>query len=68
MFRFIAQFEDAPTLAKGLVGTLATSGGVAVSTLGWIEVWLRIISLLVGIAVGIATLISIIRKNRKNEK
>lgn len=59
--------ESVVTSLKGAVGMSATTGGMYVSLLSQVEAWLRIISLLVGITVGVATLISIIRnKNRKN--
>lgn len=45
----------------------ATSGGFYVSTMPKIEAWLRFVSLVIGIAVGVASLVSIIR-NQKNKK
>ena len=57
--------ESAVTIAKGMLGMGATSTGVYVSILPKVEAWLRLISLLVGIAVGVATLVSILRKKRK---
>jgi hypothetical protein len=51
-------------VTHGLTGTGCSIGGIYVSTQN-IEAWLRIASLLIGIAVGVATLISIVRKLRK---
>jgi hypothetical protein len=50
---------------KALVGVVAPAGGTTVSMIAQVESWLRVTSLVVGIAVGLATLISIIRKNKK---
>ena len=52
---------------QGTIGILATFGSLAISHAD-INAWLTTISLLVGIAVGTATLISIIRKNHKHKK
>jgi hypothetical protein len=57
--------ESAVTFAKGMLGMGATGTGFYVSILPKVEAWLRLISLLVGIAVGVATLVSILRKKRK---
>ncbi len=48
--------------AKGLLGTVASIAGIGVSLLPQIEQWLRLASLLIGCAVGLATLVSILRK------
>ena len=50
-------------LLRGMVGAGSSILAFAVSQLETIEAWLRIASLIVGIAVGIASLISIIRRN-----
>jgi hypothetical protein len=47
---------------RGVIGVLSTSTGTIVSLFPAIEMWLRITSLAVGISVGIATLISILKK------
>jgi hypothetical protein len=60
--------ESLRTATTGMVGIGATGGGFYVSILPKVEAWLRIISLLIGIAVGVASLISIIRTKRKNKK
>jgi hypothetical protein len=43
-------------------GLLATASGVTVSLLPEIEAWLRVSSLVIGCAVGIASFIVIVRK------
>jgi hypothetical protein len=48
------------TTAKGAIGVGATSTGFYVSVLPKIEAWLRVVSLLVGITVGVLTVISLL--------
>jgi fructose-specific phosphotransferase system IIC component len=60
--------EILATAAKGAVGMSATSGGIYVSILPKVEAWLRIISLLIGIAIGVVTFISIVRAKTKSRK
>lgn len=43
-------------------GLLATASGITVSLLPEIEAWLRIASLVIGCAVGVASFIVIVRK------
>jgi hypothetical protein len=50
------------TIRDGILGVGTSAGGITLSMLPAIEQGLRIISLLVGIAVGVATLVSIIRR------
>lgn len=45
-----------------LTGLLATASGVTVSLLPEIEAWLRIASLVIGCAVGVASFVVIVRK------
>jgi hypothetical protein len=45
-----------------LTGLVATASGVTVSLLPEIEAWLRVSSLVIGCAVGIASFIVILRK------
>jgi hypothetical protein len=45
-----------------LTGLVATASGVTVSLLPEIEAWLRVSSLVIGCAVGIASFIVIVRK------
>jgi hypothetical protein len=58
---FFAERETASTVFKGVLGVSSTGGGLAASA-SEIEIWMRIASLAIGIAVGIATFISIVRK------
>ena len=53
------------TVERGLVGLLATSTGTAVSLFPAVESWLRITSLVIGIAVGLVTLHSILSNRKK---
>src|SRR6266516_6419350 len=53
------------TAIQGVLGVSATTAATTVSALPTIEIWLRILSLIVGIAVGIVTFISIVRKMRQ---
>jgi hypothetical protein len=45
-----------------LTGLVATASGITVSMLPEIEAWLRVSSLIIGCAVGIASFIVIVRK------
>ena len=47
------------------IGLLATSSSITISLLPEVEAWLRILSLVIGCAVGIASFIGIIKKNLK---
>jgi hypothetical protein len=60
----IIHYENACDVVKGIVGTLATTGGIIMSLLPEIEAILRVISLLVGIGVGIVTIRSILRRKQ----
>jgi len=51
-------------MLKGLIGVGSTMLGIITSNLDQIESWLRIASLLVGIAVGIATVWSLTRRRK----
>lgn len=53
------------TFAKGMVGVIAPVGGTIVSTLQWLEPFLRVLSLLVGISVGVVTIWSLIKKTKE---
>jgi hypothetical protein len=57
-------FESLGTATTGMLGVSATAGGFYVSILPMVEAWLRVLSLFIGCAVGIATLVSIIRKHK----
>ena len=63
--RALFNAENALTAGKGALGMTATTAASVVSTLPTVEIWLRIVSLIVGIAVGIATFISIVRKLKR---
>lgn len=52
-------------IVKGATGVIATGGGVAIS-LSQVNGVLTTISLVIGIAVGLASLISIARKRKKD--
>ncbi len=58
----IVHYQNAADITKGIIGCGATMLGIITSHLGEIEAWLRITSLVIGIAVGIATFISIRRR------
>lgn len=49
---------------KGIVGCGSTMLGLVASHLDQVEAWLRIGSLVVGISVGVATFLSIRRRNK----
>lgn len=46
------------------MGIFASAGSIGLSALHQVEIWLRISSLIVGIAVGIATLVGIVIRCR----
>ena len=48
--------------AASFTGLLATASGITVSLLPEIEAWLRIASLVIGCAVGVASFVVIVRK------
>ena len=52
---------------KGSAGMLATAGGIAINH-AEVNAWLQTISLFVGIAVGVATFLSIVIKNRNKKQ
>lgn len=52
---------------KGAVGVITPIMGLTVSVIQEVELWLRIGSLCVGIAVGIATFVSLIRNLMKTK-
>lgn len=59
--------DHVAVLSKGAGGTMASIGSFYVSLLPQLEAALRITSLLVGIAVGVITFISIYRNIRKKK-
>ena len=56
------------TVERGALGTFASIGSAAVSMVSHLEVYLRIAGLLVGLAVGIVTLLSVLHDLRKKQK
>lgn len=60
------------TVERGALGTFASIGSAAVSMVSQLEVYLRIAGLMVGLAVGVVTLISVLhdlkRKQKENNK
>jgi hypothetical protein len=52
---------DAHQASASITGLLATATGLTVSMLPELEAWLRIASLLIGCAVGLASLYAILR-------
>jgi len=58
---------DTPSFNACAAGLLATATSVGISMLPEVEAWLRIASLLVGIAVGVGSLAVIVRSWNKNK-
>ena len=58
---------DTHSLNAGMAGIIATATSVGISFLPEVEAWLRIASLIVGIAVGIGSLIVLARNWNKNK-
>lgn len=56
---------DTHSFNAGLMGIMATATSVGISFLPEVEAWLRIASLVVGIAVGIGSLIVLARNFNK---
>jgi hypothetical protein len=56
---------DAHQATASFTGLLATASGITLSMLPELEAWLRIASLLIGCAVGLASLYAIL-KNKKH--
>lgn len=55
-------------IARGLIGTLATLGSVAIGRLAEVKAWLEVASLGMGFLVGVATFWSIISRNRREAR
>jgi hypothetical protein len=58
---------DTNSLNAGMAGVFATATSVGISFLPEVEAWLRIASLIVGIIVGIGSLIVLARNWHKNK-
>jgi zinc transporter ZupT len=56
------------TVERGALGTFASLGSAAVSFAAHVEMYLRVAGLLVGLAVGVVTLISVLHDLRKKQK
>jgi hypothetical protein len=56
------------TVERGALGTFTSIGSAALSTFSHLETALRIGGLLIGICVGVATLISVLHDIRKKRK
>ena len=55
------------TVERGALGTFASIGSAAVSMVSHLEVYLRVAGLMVGLAVGIVTLISVVKDLRRKK-
>jgi hypothetical protein len=58
---------DAHQATASFTGLVATATGLTVSMLPEIEAWLRIASLLIGCAVGLASLYAILKRKHPHE-
>ena len=58
---------DTHSLNAGMAGVFATATSVGISFLPEVEAWLRIASLIVGIIVGIGSIIVLARNWHKNK-
>ena len=56
------------TVERGALGTFASIGSAAVSLVSQLEVYLRVAGLMVGLAVGVVTLISVLHDLRNKQK
>lgn len=59
---------DTTSLNAGATGMIATATSIGISMLPEVEAWLRIASLIVGILVGIGSLIVLYKNYKKNER
>lgn len=62
---FMPQPQQSYIVANGVTGFLASFAGLGVTYIDTIELWLRMVSLVIGILVGLITLINLLRKPRK---
>lgn len=58
---------DTHSFNAGMTGIIATATSVGISLLPEVEAWLRIVSLIVGIIVGIFSLIVLAKNWNKNK-
>jgi hypothetical protein len=59
--------EHLSTVERGALGTFASLGSAAVSMVSHLEVYLRVAGLMVGLAVGVVTLISVVKDLRRKK-
>ena len=59
--------EHLTTVERGALGTFASLGSAAVSMVSHLEVYLRVAGLMVGLAVGVVTLISVVKDLRRKK-
>jgi hypothetical protein len=57
--------DQIKTIGTGLIGSATSIGAAIYSMLPHLEAWMRLASVAVGLAVGIATLIKILRDLRR---
>ena len=57
-----------PVAKKGAIGMSATTVGLGISYMQQLEIAFRVLSLLVGLAIGIATFISILAKMKRDNR
>lgn len=57
--------DNLKTAATGLVGSATSIGAAVYSLLPHLEAWMRLASVAVGLAVGVFTLVKILRDLRK---
>lgn len=55
------------TLKSGTIGIIAVGGGVTVSVVSQFEAWLRIASLVVGLVIGVVTLVRMLKSKPKGD-
>jgi len=56
------------TVERGALGTFASIGSAAFSLVSQLEVYLRVAGLIVGLAVGVVTLLSVLHDLRKKQQ
>ena len=59
--------QHSTTVERGVLGTLATTGSVAVSFMSQFELYLRISGLILGLAIGVITLLSVWRDYQRKK-
>ena len=64
----MSYLQHLTTVERGALGTFASIGSAAVSLVSQLEVYLRVAGLMVGLAVGVITLISVLHDLRRKQK